>query len=393
MTTIVKAADAAQFLSLVPRMLGYAPRRSLVLIPFAGKRSLGAMRVDLPVDPHARDAAAATFIGMVCRIPSADALTAVVYSDDRFDGGDPPEEPLVHGILRSADACGLRVADALCVAADGWASYLGRARPVKARSLAALEIPPEGAAALPPPAGDQWSGAELPAVELAEQERVAGALRSLGDAFELLCGPDATASGRRSTGAQESGAADGGSPHDRRIDPAALAAVCDLDDLPTLFEDALRWDPGELEPYAAAVLVWCFARPALRDIALVQWCGDLEDGDEAFAAQLRWEDGEEYPAHLAMHMWGEGAQPDPDRLESALELARRAAAVAPTSARAGALATCAWLSWALGRSTHADRYAQDACELEPEHGLAEIVRSFVLAGHLPDWVFRRGGGG
>ena len=48
-----------------------------------------------------------------------------------------------------------------------------------------------------------------------------------------------------------------------------------------------------------------------------------------------------------------------------------------------------WLAWALGRSTHAERYAILACEVEPEHGLAEIVRSFVLAGHLPDWAFRR----
>ncbi len=37
MTTIVKAANAAQFLSLVPKMLGYRPARSLVLIPFAGR--------------------------------------------------------------------------------------------------------------------------------------------------------------------------------------------------------------------------------------------------------------------------------------------------------------------------------------------------------------------
>ena len=48
MTTIVKAANAAQFLSLVPKMLGYRPTRSLVLIPFAGSRSIGAMRFDLP---------------------------------------------------------------------------------------------------------------------------------------------------------------------------------------------------------------------------------------------------------------------------------------------------------------------------------------------------------
>ena len=55
----------------------------------------------------------------------------------------------------------------------------------------------------------------------------------------------------------------------------------------------------------------------------------------------------------------------------------------------GPLATCAWLAWALGRSTHAELYARRACDIEPEHGLAEIVQSFVHAGHLPDWAFRR----
>ena len=146
---------------------------------------------------------------------------------------------------------------------------------------------------------------------------------------------------------------------------------------------ALGWDAACLAPFDAAALTWCLARPALRDIALVQWCGGMAAGDEALDAQLRWESGEEYPAHLAMQMWGEGERPDPDRLEAALALSRRVAAAAPRAVRAGPLATCAWLAWALGRSTHAERYATLACEIEPEHGLAEIVRSFVLAGHLP----------
>ncbi|WP_375386732.1 DUF4192 family protein [uncultured Microbacterium sp.] len=386
MTTIVKAADAAQFLSLVPRMLGFAPRRSLVLVPFAKSRSLGAMRVDLPVDEIDLDTAAATFIGMVCRIPSADAVAAVIYTDVAFGDRGVPEEALVRGILRRADACGLRVTDALCVAADAWGSYLDSALPPGGRRLDALDTGPADAAGVPEPVGDQWSGAELPPVDLAVKERVARALVALRAAVDLLCGTDASA---RSTAPGADGAPVVGGDETGRIDPAALAAVCDLDDLPTLFEDALQWDAASLETYDIAVLIWCLARPALRDIALVQWCGDLEDGDEALTAQLRWEAGEEYPAHLAMHMWGEGAQPDPERLETALELARRAAAAAPAQHRAGALATCAWLSWALGRSTHAERYAERACDLEPEHGLAEIVRSFVLAGHLPDWAFRR----
>jgi len=373
MTTIVKAASAAQFLSLVPRMLGYRPTRSLVLIPFAGSRSLGAMRIDLPADAESVDAAAATVLGMVCRLPEADAIATVAYTDDSFSGG-MPHAALSAALASRADACGIRLNDSLCVGADAWGSYLDAELPDGGRPLADLGDEPDGAAHLTIADGDQTAGVDLPTADEAETERVARALQSLAEAVGVLCGPDA--------GTGES------SPNGR-IDPLALSAVCTLDDLPSLFEDALRWDPDDLPPYDIAAIIWCLSRPALRDIALVDWCGGLAAGDEAFDAQLRWEAGEEYPAHLAMHMWGEGERPDPERLERALALARRAAAVAPRAVQPGPLATCAWLAWALGRSTHAEVYARRACDIEPEHGLAEIVQSFVHAGHLPDWAFRR----
>lgn len=404
MTMIVKAANAAQFLSVVPRMLGFLPQRSVVLVPFDGARSLGAMRFDLP--PAQEDPArlAATHLGIVCRVPHADALAIVIYGDEEWDAAAIPRRALADALLARADDCGLRVTDALFVGADAWGSYLDAECPARGRPLAELETVPAGTGgALPPlPTGDQTSGADLPVADAAAAERVAEALRSLGDAVELLCGADAaTTPGASRRGATDRAAALDGTaeaepplaastdPDSRRIDPAALVAVCALDDLPTLFEDALEWDAAALAPYDAAALIWCLARPSLRDIALVQWCSDIDGGDEALTAQLRWEAGEEYPAHLAMHMWGEGEQPEPARLDAALDLARAAASLAPERARAGALATCAWLSWALGRSTHAERYAQQACGIEPEHGLAEIVLSFIGAGHLPDWAFHR----
>jgi hypothetical protein len=174
-----------------------------------------------------------------------------------------------------------------------------------------------------------------------------------------------------------------------RVDPRALATASRLDDLPELFESAIRCDPDSLDAYDLAVLVWCLARPSLRDIALVQWSGNLAQGDEALTAQLRWVSGEEYPPHLAMRMWGDGDQPSPERLGTALELARLVAASIPREAQPGPLAMCAWLAWALGRSTHAGEYAQRACDIDPDHGLSQIVLSFVRAGHLPDWAFRR----
>lgn len=390
MTPIVKAANAAQFLSVVPRMLGFAPQRSVVLIPFQGSRSLGGMRFDLPGPSEDPARITATFIGMVCRIPDADAFAAIVYAEDAWDEGMPRRE-LVRALLSRADDCGLRVTDALCVSGDAWGSYLDPECPEQGRPLSELAGGAPGVPGLPPlPEGDQASGAALPEVGVIDQERVARALHSLEAAVQVLCGTDA-ASHAVANGTANRATAEDGKPADEpgRIDPAALAAVCTLDDLPTLFEEALGWDPLRLSAYNAAALAWCLGRPALRDIALVQWCTDVLGGDEALDAQLRWESGEEYPAHLAMHMWGEGPRPDPRRLETALELARSVAALVPRALRAGPLATCAWLSWALGRSTHADLYAGQACDIEPEHGLAEIVRSFVTAGHLPDWAFDR----
>lgn len=392
MTTTVKAANAAQFLALVPKMLGYRPSRSLVLIPFAGARSIGAMRFDLPAaGSDDVDRFSATLIGMVCRLPDADGVAAVAYTDERFADGGMPHRDLMEGLERRADACGLRMTDALCVAADAWGSHLDPLCPPQGRALQELHDEPEGAEHLVVSDGDQAAGSELPRIDLAEKERTARCLAALADAVVLLCGPDsaAAASTMGSPPGAEAAACDPARAGGKRVDPRALATVCTLDDLPTLFEQALAWRPDDLDPFDAAALVWCLARPALRDIALVQWCGGFAAGDEALDAQLRWESGEEYPAHLAMQMWGEGERPDPDRLEAALALSRRIAAAAPREVRAGPLATCAWLAWALGRSTHAERYALLACEIEPEHGLAEIVRSFVMAGHLPDWAFRR----
>ncbi|MFE5407634.1 DUF4192 family protein [Microbacterium sp. NPDC056569] len=430
--TVVKAADAAQFLSFVPRMLGYHPTQSLVVIPFHGARSLGAMRFDLPDgDADAVDRIAATVTGMVCRLAEADAVAAIAYTAARFeDGGRMPHRDLLAALERRSDACGLRITDLLCVAADGWGSVLDADCPAAGRPLGDLEW--SGTGEIPEPDGDQATGANLPVCSAEERERVAEAMAALAQAVAVLCGPDAvagtatrTAQSARTAAAQheplpdpglEQGAVeDAPRSQDRssdlgpvpapvsgvaeaaasvpgeaaRVDPRALAAVCRFDDLPGFFEDALARQLDASDAYDIAALVWCLARPSLRDVALVQWSGNLAQGDEALDAQLRWESGEEYPAHLAMRMWGEGDRPDAARLEAALRLSRQAAAVAPRDERPGPLAMCAWLSWALGRSTHAAAYAEHACEIEPEHGLSQIVLSFVDAGHLPDWAFQR----
>ncbi|MFS0866212.1 DUF4192 family protein [Microbacterium sp. 179-B 1A2 NHS] len=363
MSTIVTAADAAQFLSLVPKLLGYTPTQSLVLVPMTGGRSIGAMRVDLPPHDADTDGVASSVIGMVCRIPDADAFVAVVYTTASARR-ELPGYDLVVALERSADACGLGITDALTVAGDGWGSHFDAALPARARPLSELQI------RTPPPDGDQASGTALDDIDEAVVVSVSVAMASLESALALLCGIP--------TMAEPVG----------RLDPAALEAACALDDLPALYELALEWDAAALDPMHTAVLAWCLQRSSLRDVAIVQWSSNRRGGDAALDAQRRWEDGEEYPADLASVMWGEGDRPDPQRLERALELVRAVAARLPEEHRAGPLATAGWLSWALGRSTHADRYAVAAQDIDRRHGLAEIVRSFVGVTHLPDWAFR-----
>ncbi len=401
MSTIVPVADAAQFLSIVPRLLGFTPTRSVVLIPLREGRSVGAMRVDLP--PGDPAPLVSTVIGMLCRLAGVDAFVTVVYTDAEAGDGLPHAD-LAAALGRGASASGLHLVDALIVAADGWGSHVDAgAEPV--RSLD--ELVRTGHAR-----GDQSTGADLPSHSDAERAEVDAALRSLRAAVELLSGadladefrhgadPESMADPEADDGFDEGEHFDGESVagehvdggsrrRERRIDPAVLAAACEMDDVPRLYERALRWEPTRLHPVDAAVLAWCLARPALRDVALVQWSGDIVCGQDALAAQYRWEDsGAEYPVELASVMWGEGAEPAPERLDQALELCRHVAALAPRHLQVGALSVCAWLSWALGRSTHADKYAEMAQAVEPEHGLAAIVRSFVTAGHLPDWAFR-----
>lgn len=376
MPTIVRAADAAQFLSLVPRLLGFVPARSLVVVPMCRGRSLGAMRVDLPSAPTpgpASDAVAATVVGLACRIADADGAMVVVYTDAAVTG-ILPHRALVESLSDRAEACGLPIADALVVGANGWGSYLDRDLPPGGHPLTDL-VAHDAPDSLPaPPTGDQASGAALPKPDDAARAAVAQAARALDAALAAICGIAPSAAAGRAPAP--------------RIDPAALEAACELDDLPALFEQVLDWDPARLAAMRAAMLGWCLGRPALRDVALVQWASDQAGGDVAMDAQRKWEDGAEYPSDLASVMWGEGRRPDPERLERALEVARVVAALLPKRRRAGTLAVCGWLAWALGRSTHADRYAAQALRIERGHGLAEIVRSFVAAGHLPDWAFR-----
>ena len=367
MSTIVKAADAAAFLGLVPRMLGFTPIESVVVVPFVGNRSIGAIRFDLPNPSLGEDTQpiASTIAGILCRAETpngeaTDGFAAIAYSDTQ----DPIalSEFLVR-IATATQQCGLREVDLLYISDMGWGQARHHEDIHPLDEIVYAEVP-----GVRPAAGNQHTGAELPELDEATRQTVADALAELKTAIAAFTG-------------EEPGAL-------LQITSPAMAVLGTLNDLPTLYQEALGWGIEDMTAHEAAGMIWAIARPALRDVALVTWTCGLARGDQAMEAQLRWEQGTEYPADLAMVMWGEGPRPDGERLELALQLCRWLAAAAPADHQAGMLATCGWLAWALGRSSHADAYAKASLALDAEHGLAEIVQSFVTNGHLPDWAFR-----
>jgi hypothetical protein len=367
-TTVVRATTSAALLSLVPHLLECTPRESLVVVPFGRGRSLGAMRIDLPPDgdPSGEDGVASTVIGMACKVDRTDAVAIAVYTDDGVTGAaDTPRTRLVDAVRARADICGLRVVDALVVGRDGWSSYLDPSP--TAHPLAEIQDS-AGAGLDQDVSGDHLAAAELPRVDADDARRIEQLLVDVEHALRRSRDRRRLSSGRRA---------------------AADAVAAQIADPPALFENAVVLPAEHTGPQHLAALAYCLERPALRDVALMQWTGDLAVGDAVLHAQTAFGGGEPVPEDLARPMWGEGARPDPARLRASLELCRRVAALVPRERRPGALAACAWLAWASGRSTHAATYAEAALEIDGTHGLSHIVRTMTDVGRLPEWVFER----
>ena len=69
-----RVSGPAEFLALLPHLAGMPVTDSVVLVPFTGTRSSGAMRIDRArflTDPAA---AAVTALGLVCNLKDVDGL-------------------------------------------------------------------------------------------------------------------------------------------------------------------------------------------------------------------------------------------------------------------------------------------------------------------------------
>lgn len=327
--TIIRATSPATFLSLVPHLTRCTPTESLVVVPFEGSRSSGAIRLDLPSFPEHHAQAAHIIAGLICRVPDADGLVAVVYTAHL----EPSHASLTAEIEKQAQVCGLRIIDVLYVSEEGYGRFGEDPHPLS--DLDTIEVDGERANT-----GNQHSASTLPAPDPA---LIAEALTVNVD-----------------------------------------KVLADRDRFRESVERIATGEPIDAELFAFA-LVAC-ERPAARDMMLVGVISGAEATSAAWDAQLAWENGTDYPAELAQVMWGEGPRPDVDRLEK-LENTLRRLVASERSLLPGSLAALAWVSWAFGRSTTAADFAHAILQVDPEHGLAGIVVSMVNSGHLPAWAF------
>lgn len=380
MTTLLRASDSAGFLRIVPALAGFTPRQSIVLLPFRGSRAYGAMRLDLPADDVSLEQYADAAVGLALRVEGTDAVAVVVYTDAEAhptpDGLVLPWAVEVDELLGCADDAGLRVVDALCVTPGGWSSYLVDEPSVGALAEIGVAPAPRGGdhdvsgsdSSVDDVSGDQLAGSDLPAADPAEKERVEQALLELSGIMRRDgCG---TLTGREN--------------------PLTIAALVMVEDVPVFFESVLK-TPDDLPPFATAALLWCLDRPLFRDVALAQWATDLAGGMRTLDAQLAFADsGISVPDELGQVFLGRGTVPDVSRLRVALSVVRHAAAHAPRASRSAPLTVAAWLSWALGRSSHAGRYLEQVREIDPQYGLAALLETMIGGALLPEWAFRRG---
>jgi hypothetical protein len=397
--TIVKTPTPQDFLALVPELVGFLPEQSLVLVAFRGNRTCGALRFNLPAEPAGPQELrriAGALLGTLCRIPGVDALVPVVYTEDTIGettrtAADLPQGAFLAAIRHRAAQAGFLVRDALCVARDGWSSYLEADEPVVHRRGGSLRHPLEQiarssvSAKIPGDARRELArlhtGADLPKVDLGTRERCARRLAR----YQRL-GPDMGPI------------------------PELIEMVGDMLDPVATAETVLAVNPAELSLDEIAALLFLVQGPATRDQMMLQFAFGEETGRRAHAlnrhyAERQRETGlsmddvvaadaaagrafaESSPTTGDLMLGDSPERPDLERVERGIRLLKLLVAMAPRTARPAPLCMLAWLTWALGQGSVAGMYIDTALEIDPGYGMALLLHAMFGSGHLPEWAF------
>jgi len=344
--------------------MGCTVEEGLIVVPFRGGRTMGALRLDLPSPraPEQHDAVAAVVVGALSRLESCDAAAFVVYADTTFPVAFASWEGLIHRLEDAAGAAGFPVKEALCAAVDGYASWKEDDPPFDGHPVADIEESPLAAQAAAVRGGRELprhgEANALPPADPVLSHLFADAVDALlldgleRDAFgrwlprEL---PDPVESIERALSHDPDRA-----PLPLMVGIAALALLPDLRDQMTL---QIAFGRAGLTCAAASGA----AEPARR-------------GRQGEAAAL---------------LFGEGVLlPELGRMRQGAALLRRIVAHMPADLRPDLLLMLGWQQWAQGQGTAAADTLQAALRIAPGHVAARVLLRQVGAGKVPEWVFR-----
>ena len=366
MTVIVKATGPADILAMVPSMVGFLPRNSVVFLAFRGTRTCGAIRFDLPKADtrtvHKR--IATTLVGTVCKLPDVDAIVVVIYTDEEFGFSNIiPRSEFADILGRRIEQSGFELRGSICQASDGWASQFEPIVPVGGHSLDQI-AQSNAAAAIPDDLRAASVEREVPTrIPAASASELARMTRRLEIFRQLVAGIDPTSS-------------DPGAP---ALDP--------LYDIPLFAETALRWSMRNTDDLGA-LLVFALQEPNTRDLIMLQWATSIRVGDQL------WNEGVEsetvdHSLDLDVGKLMMGIEPrlDAGRIEIGIELLLILASRCADEKRMPLLCMLTWLNWALGRGTQAGRHLEELLAIDPQHSMALLLRSILGNGMLPEWAF------
>lgn len=84
---------------------------------------------------------------------------------------------------------------------------------------------------------------------------------------------------------------------------------------------------------------------------------------------------------------GHGPRPNRDRIEKGIRILQTLVSRAGTEHRPAPLCMLAWLNWALGLGSRAGKHIDDALNIDPGYGMADLLHTIIGSGHLPEWAF------
>ncbi|GEM_PF-1297117 len=378
-------------LAVAAELVGFRPERSVVCIATRGDHRTAAMRLDLPADPRRRAgerAVVRALDAMLQRVGEVRGVVVVVYAPETFASEHGiPRPSLGRSVHAALERAGHPVLDVLCAAADGWGSYLDDGCPREGRPLTEIDASPLTERQTVRSAYTADTLAMLPPVDdaLAAAVRAAcdRALDPLGSARGAAFGPAAT------VGASAIAAAD-------RLDPVAVT------------EELLGGAPDRRDPEALGRFLAVLQFPVLRDVVLLQIAFGLEVGLLAaerqevhlFRQLVSGRSMDEYVADehaqgqqaddraLSELLLGVGPRvPDAERIDASIELLRLVVACAEPEDRVDPYCVLAWLAWARGRGSVAGAYLDRAGEIDPAHGMTDLLGTLIGSGRVPDWSY------